>query len=499
MYNNEKAKKIISVMLTVFMLFGVSTFAASEVTLSEPVINIDTVSFTANSGQDGVREIAVQAFLESDNSKIAHLAQLVTDSSGNVSYSFKIPATSPTGKYILRAEARGSIKAEKTFGFIHIADQKKFLDAIAEGESKIELVAGEFNEFMFPGTTKADISCIAMILFENKTEFTYTGETILDVYKKAVEKGNKAVKVIKDLNNASYAKLEEVFETNKEFLFGKSGLYEKYNALSIERKNYFAANYLINFTKTVATYSDFRTKFEENYNAYNGTVIVPVPPVGTTGGGGGGSSGGTRMEVSGTGSPANTVSGADSLFNDLESTEWAKDSIYTLYQKGVIANAADGKFRPQDYVTREEFVKMLVTALNFLNGEEKASFLDVSADSWYASYVDIAYSNGIVSGYEDNTFGSGKFITREELAAMAYRALLKAGVTPAKGNPEAFADASDIDGYANEAVYALKSANIINGSGNNMFLPKNNTTRAEAAKITAGLLKAFLNAGGDVQ
>ena len=499
MYSNKKSKKIISVMLTVFMLFGVNTLAANSITLSDPVVNIDTVSFTANSGQDGIREIAVQAYLEADNSKIAHIAQVVTDSKGNISYSFKIPATSPMGKYILRAEARGSEKAEKSFEFISIGDQKKILDAVAGDKNSIKQVLKQFKEFLFPGGTDADVENVATILYENKTQFTYTDETVTDVYKKAIEKANMAVSVMKALNGSSYAKLEEFFGTNKEILFGTTGLYEKYSSLSEERKNYFGANYLINFTKTVATYSDFRTKFEENYNAYNGMVIVPVPPAGASGGGGGGSSGGTRMEISGTSSPVNTVSGADSLFNDLGSSEWAKESIYTLYQKGVIAKAADGRFRPEDSVTREEFVKMLVTALNFSQSEVTADFSDVPADSWYAPYVRTAHSNGIVSGYSDNTFGSGRYITREELATMAHRALLKAGVTPASGKAEAFADAKDIADYANEAVYALKVANIINGSGNNMFLPKNNTTRAEAAKITAGLLKAFENAGGDVQ
>lgn len=499
MYSNEKRKKIISVMLTVFMLFGVNALAASSVTLSKPVVNIDTVSFTANSGQDGVREIAVQAYLEADNLKIAHIAQVVTDSKGNISYSFKIPSNSPTGKYILRAEARGSAKAEQSFEFISIYDQKKILDAIAADKNAIKQAFNQFKDFLFLGATDADVENMATVLYENKALFTYTDETVTNVYKKAVEKANMAVSVMKALNSASYAKLEEFFAENKEILFGTTGLYEKYSSLSEERKNYFGANYLINFTKTVTSYADFRTKFEESYNAYTGTPIIPLPPAGASGGGGGGSSGGTRMEVSGAGSPVNTVSGADSLFNDLGNSEWAKESIHTLYQKGVIAKAADGKFRPEDAVTREEFVKMLVTALNFSRVEDTPDFSDVPTDSWYAPYVKIAHSNGIVSGYSDNTFGSGRYITREELAAMAHRALIKAGVTPASGNPEAFADAKDIADYANEAVYALKIANIVNGSGNNMFLPKNNTTRAEAAKITAGLLKVFENAGGDIQ
>ena len=55
------------------------------------------------------------------------------------------------------------------------------------------------------------------------------------------------------------------------------------------------------------------------------------------------------------------------VFNDLDSVSWAEDSIYALAKKGIISRADDGKFRPNDRVTRAEFLKMLAIALNLVN------------------------------------------------------------------------------------------------------------------------------------
>ena len=55
---------------------------------------------------------------------------------------------------------------------------------------------------------------------------------------------------------------------------------------------------------------------------------------------------------------------------------------------------------------------------------------------------------------------------------------------------ERFEDDSDVADYAKEAVLKMKQSGIINGVGNNSFAPKENATRAAAAKIIYGLSKA---------
>lgn len=99
------------------------------------------------------------------------------------------------------------------------------------------------------------------------------------------------------------------------------------------------------------------------------------------------------------------------------------------------------------------------------------------------SYVATAVKLGIANG-EGESFGTGKSITRQDLAVMAYRAAKLAEAE----NAAAFDDDGEISDYAKSAVYCMKEKNIISGTGGNRFSPLNSCTRAETAKIICGLI-----------
>jgi hypothetical protein len=177
-------------------------------------------------------------------------------------------------------------------------------------------------------------------------------------------------------------------------------------------------------------------------------------------------------------------------FEDLGNVSWAEESINTLLERNVISQSEDKKFYPNNNVKREEFAKMLVLSLELTKaGEKTITFTDVQSNDWYADYVNIAANYGLINGYDDGSFGSGKNITREEMATLIYRILIKMGAK----NPvstEVFADDYLVSDYAKEAVSAIKVYGIMNGVGDNMFAPKNFVTRAMAAKVIFNMLKA---------
>ena len=171
------------------------------------------------------------------------------------------------------------------------------------------------------------------------------------------------------------------------------------------------------------------------------------------------------------------------IFDDIANAAWAETAITELYKKGIVNGVADKKFDPNSPVTREQFVKMLMIAFNITeNGEGNAEFSDVDyLRDWFASYVKLAATNGIVTGKGDGTFGVGEAITRQDAATLIYRL-----VTVAEGEEIAtanFADASRISDYAKEAVNYLCAKNVINGVGNGNFEPTTICSRAQAAKI----------------
>ena len=163
----------------------------------------------------------------------------------------------------------------------------------------------------------------------------------------------------------------------------------------------------------------------------------------------------------------------------MSGSEWAKEVVNALAEKGIVSGYDDNSFRPNNTVTRNEFITMLIRAFDKLDENAEYTFTDGDKNAWYAKYIASAKQAGILSGYEDGSFGDGENITRQDLAVMAYRL---AGLNKAE-DYTAFADDDKIADYAKEAVYALNAAGIINGMGDNMFEPSANATRAQAARI----------------
>ena len=169
-------------------------------------------------------------------------------------------------------------------------------------------------------------------------------------------------------------------------------------------------------------------------------------------------------------------------FEDIADGFWGRPSIEALASKGIINGKSGKNYKPNDYVTRAEFAKMLTTTFGLVDGKASASFTDADKSSWYYTYVASAVKTGIIEGYKDGTFKGDKAVSREDMAVMAARVLkfAKADNTNQILN---FRDKSDISGYALEAVVNCTRYGIITGKPNNMMDPKGTATRAEAAAV----------------
>ena len=170
------------------------------------------------------------------------------------------------------------------------------------------------------------------------------------------------------------------------------------------------------------------------------------------------------------------------FFDDMGEALWAQDMVHELAAKGIISKNDERAFRPMDNVTREEYVKMLVTVIGSHNEGAKSNLADVDSNHWASSYIATAQQLGIVQGNADGTFGLGQKITRQDMAVMLYRTFQVLGIDLPEGTNE-FTDSSDIASYAKAAVSALEKQGIINGMGDGTFAPANNATRAQSAKV----------------
>lgn len=170
-------------------------------------------------------------------------------------------------------------------------------------------------------------------------------------------------------------------------------------------------------------------------------------------------------------------------FEDI-TNHWAKNYIESLASKHIVNGKNDKNFDPNGKITRAEFVKMIVKALEIDINKYKGTFSDVKADAWYADYIQTAYDNGIVKGkVEGKIFDPKGLITREEIFTIIARAMK---VKPSKDVQTIlsnFKDYKDISGYALEHTAGLVEQKIVSGYSDNTIKPKANATRAEAAKL----------------
>lgn len=237
-------------------------------------------------------------------------------------------------------------------------------------------------------------------------------------------------------------------------------------------------------------YSSISELAKEIRYAANEKSSDDVKPGSSSGGSGGSGSskGGTGYSV--VPSVSDNISQENQKpFSDISAHKWAEAAIYALREKGIVQGTTASTFEPERGVTREEFVKMLVVAMDAVDESASAPFADVALGAWYAPYVASAYNAKLVNGITDSVFGIGNTITREQLAVMIYRALASKGNLENESSTQDFTDIDAVSDFALDAVNYVNAVGLMNGMGDGSFAPRSDVTRAQAAKVIYELIQ----------
>lgn len=175
-------------------------------------------------------------------------------------------------------------------------------------------------------------------------------------------------------------------------------------------------------------------------------------------------------------------------FTDIEN-HWAEENIIGLAKLGIVTGYTDGSIKPNNNITRAEMAVIVVKAASLEPADEiNLSFKDKDEiPNWAAGYIQTAVDNGIITGYEDNTFKPSKNLTREEMVVLIIKAFdiaVEEGLQPPK-----FKDTDEIGSWALNFVAKSVDLNIVSGYLDNTFKPKRNVTRAETFTVLYNILK----------
>lgn len=186
---------------------------------------------------------------------------------------------------------------------------------------------------------------------------------------------------------------------------------------------------------------------------------------------------------------ASAAAASVNLADEIEG-HWASQELRKWKDYGIVKGYLDGSLKPNNEITRAEFVVMLSRVFNFRKGSDK-TFKDVSETAYYGEAVSKAYAAGIVSGTGDGNFQPNRLVTREEAAKMIAIAF---DLEPASTSMN-FKDLKEISAWASPYVNTLFEHGYISGRGDNQFAPKANITRAEMIKILDNIVDKLINAG----
>ena len=184
---------------------------------------------------------------------------------------------------------------------------------------------------------------------------------------------------------------------------------------------------------------------------------------------------------------------AAARYTDVESSDWYAEAVGSATAQDLLQGNGKGAFLPLSTTDRSALA-MVLYRLAGSPEAESAGFSDVADGVWFADAVNWAASAGVVQG-SSGAFYPTAALTREQAVVMLYNYAASLGLdVSGRADLSAYADASDVSGYAADAMAWAVEAGLVAGTGTGDTLsPKATATRAELAVLVlraAGLFAA---------
>ena len=189
-------------------------------------------------------------------------------------------------------------------------------------------------------------------------------------------------------------------------------------------------------------------------------------------------------------------------FTDVSRSDWYYQFVDYVTSKGYFNGVADKTFAPADNMTRAMFVTVLFRFDGAKGDSSQSAFVDVAPGEWYTAAINWAAANRIVDGVGNGKFAPNDPITRAQMCAMIeryldlYRKAWKVTL-PESGSLSVMVDESAIPAWALAAVKQCQRHGLVNGFEDGTFRPNDLSTRAQVAAVIYRLSYLVQNAKPD--
>lgn len=450
----------------------VNSVVSNDVILDNPNVNADIIHIN---GKATLANIPVYISLTGSDGTVIATDVVKSDESRVFTYGTKMLASAETGLYTLTAVSGGKTK-EAFVKYFDKSDRETYL-SYANASNDDNLASWLYSKRELTGleTMSQEMAAdVARLVTANNPYVSYA---------QAYQKLNEITTAVNALNSSSWQTMAGIIADNKDILIAAAST-QKNTYLALGEKGKNAISLKLSSKLPFGSISEFTSQFDYETECYTKTQNTQSTPS---------AGGSSHVSVGGmAGTPVNPAPVEKIVFNDLSGYDWAKDSILKLYERNIISASDNGKYRPADNITREEFIKLLVECFfkEYISSDE-VLYTDAQNNAWYNKYLYAATMVGITNGKGDGSFGVGESITRQDMVTMSGRALEMCGYTLEGKGDINFTDSNEISDYAYRFVEALVSKGVLNGMGDGSFSPRANANRAQAAKVICTMLEKY--------
>lgn len=175
-------------------------------------------------------------------------------------------------------------------------------------------------------------------------------------------------------------------------------------------------------------------------------------------------------------------------FTDVSRSDWYYQFVDYVTSKGYFNGTSETTFAPAENMTRAMFVTVLFRFDGAKGNRSQSAFTDVAPGEWYTDAINWAAANRIVDGVGDGKFAPNDPITRAQMCTMIerYLALYKKAwkvTLPETGSVSVMVDENAIPAYALAAVKQCQRHGLVNGFEDGTFRPNELSTRAQVAAV----------------
>jgi hypothetical protein len=178
----------------------------------------------------------------------------------------------------------------------------------------------------------------------------------------------------------------------------------------------------------------------------------------------------------------------EAKFSDVLQDHWAFKSIMDMSNRKVLDGYPDGKFRPDNVVSRAEFAKIMVLAAGITPEKVTSStFSDIKPTDWYTPFIEAAkdYLNGYTQTSGKLTYDPNAPATREDVAValVKLKGYDKTRLADLSIIQAMFKDYDSISPFARSYIALAVENKLVSGFPDETFKAQMSVTRAQAAAM----------------